>query len=213
MIIMRKLLAAPILLLPVIYFYALQVTDSESVAEAQSVTSAEEIIADVRNLSHTEVDLDNIAVTPSADEVKTSVKSAVPQAKKPLRRKVRKQIADDFQKAPKLVAEKSDVNKVAKSINPKKTPVKERNFSNPKENRWIKGSDAELARFGMSKKSSDDECSNDIEDCAQRRKDQSVSLVGVVVKTDRLISNPTSSLDGDVKQGNYNDYLPGLYVK
>lgn len=205
---MRKLFVVSFFLLPVIYFYGLQATDSETQAGAQSQTSADEIRSTAIELSRKLVT--NDAAAPEAVVLEKPQVAAKPTPK--LRRKAPKKAQASLQKAPALKAASDDSVAKNKSINPKKTPIKDRNFGNPKDDRWLKDN-SELARFGMAKKSNDIGCSNEIEDCAKRRKDQNISIVGVVVQTDRLVSTPTDSLDGEVKQGNYNDYLPGLYVK
>jgi hypothetical protein len=195
---MRKFLIVGFLVLPLLYVYGLRFTVDEDQVKADSQTedSQEQEDAVRANLNHLRA------------TVPTSKESVKPAPK--LRRKQVTKPQASLPQAPKLTASQKDVERKAKPTLPQKTPISQRNFDNPMAKRWI---DTRGGRFDLSKKTVNTACNNEREDCAQRRKDQDVALVGIVVKTDKLVSNPTKAVEGNVKQGSYDEYLPGIYVE
>jgi hypothetical protein len=78
--------------------------------------------------------------------------------------------------------------------------------------RWIDDLSGPKARLSMGKARQDDGCS--IRNACERKPaPKDISLVGVVVKSDKLLKRPRQPLEGRVMQGNYVDETPAVYVE
>jgi len=138
--------------------------------------------------------------------------AARPAKKVAVRRKARKSQGRVLPKAPKFkTAKVDDAEESVEAI--KKRERVNRNFSNPMEERWIDELSGQRVQFDMGKTKVESTCSSVADNCENRRKDNEVSIVGVVVNTDRMMKNPLKSLDGKVKNGRYDDYTPAVYLK
>ncbi len=79
--------------------------------------------------------------------------------------------------------------------------------------RWIEDLSGQRVRIEMGKKSNEDACAAAYANCERPNAPKDISVAGVVVKTQKLVADPTTSLDGQVRQGNYVDGTPAVYVK
>ena len=205
---MKKIIIGTLIVLPLIALLVFNSTDSENTLEATPTTTSTEV------LDTAPIAIKQAAKKPVHLEKQIVVAKKIKAKKVKLRRVKKEIVKNELHPAPQLIparVKKLNLDDSKKSLQAQKTPKKDRNFDNPRSNRWLI-QNSELAKFNMQKSPEDNGCSNAIEDCVQKRKDQQVTLVGVVVTTDKLSKTPLNSVRGDLNQGHYDNYLPGIYI-
>lgn len=88
-----------------------------------------------------------------------------------------------------------------------------KNMINPKDSRWIAELSGQKARLNMGVQSTDISCDDDYRLCERTEDKKEVLVGGMVVKAERLVSNPTRSMDGEMARGHYVKKTPAVYVK
>lgn len=108
--------------------------------------------------------------------------------------------ADDYNHVP---ADKEQALKVQNA----------KNIINPADSRWISELSGQKAKLKMGVQGTDISCDDDYRLCERTEDKKEVLVGGMVVKAERLVSNPTRSLDGQVARGHYVKKTPAVYVK
>jgi hypothetical protein len=88
-----------------------------------------------------------------------------------------------------------------------------KNMINPKDSRWIAELSGQKAKLNMGVKTTDISCDDDYRLCERTEDKKEVLVGGMVVKAERLVSNPTRSMDGEMARGHYVKKTPAVYVK
>jgi hypothetical protein len=88
-----------------------------------------------------------------------------------------------------------------------------KNMINPVDSRWISELSGQKAKLKMGVQGTDISCDDDYRLCERTEDKKEVLVGGMVVKAERLVSNPTRSMDGQVARGHYIKKTPAVYVK
>jgi hypothetical protein len=88
-----------------------------------------------------------------------------------------------------------------------------KNMINPADSRWISELSGQKAKLKMGVQGTDISCDDDYRLCERTEDKKEVLVGGMVVKAERLVSNPTRSMDGQVARGHYIKRTPAVYVK
>jgi len=88
-----------------------------------------------------------------------------------------------------------------------------KNIINPADSRWIGELSGQKAKLKMGMQGTDISCDDDYRLCERTEDKKEVLVGGMIVKAERLVSNPTHSMDGQVGRGHYVKKTPAVYVK
>jgi len=190
---MRKLIIGILFVLPLIALIIFNSSTTENRTDAMPTTTSAEVL-ETAPIAMKQVE----TISESSQKEVTSVDKKKSKKVK-LHRQAQKVVKNELHPAPNLTpakAKKVDLENNKKSLQANNVPKKDRNFDNPLSDRWL-NQNSEIAKFDMQNTPKEQGCSNAIEDCVQKRKDQQVTLVGVVVTTDKLSKNPLNSVRGD----------------
>lgn len=92
-------------------------------------------------------------------------------------------------------------------------PKNVRNLSNPKDERWIKELSGQRAKLNMGVARTNLNCDEDYRLCDRSESNKDVLVGGMVVKSERLVNNPTHPIDGQLVRGHFVRKTPAVYVK
>jgi len=88
-----------------------------------------------------------------------------------------------------------------------------KNIVSPADSRWISELSGQKAKLNMGVQAIDVSCDDDYRLCDRTDDKREVLLGGMVVKAERLVSNPSRSMDGQLMRGHYVKKTPAIYVK
>lgn len=107
----------------------------------------------------------------------------------------------------------SDYNLTAADADNTIKPQNSKNMINPADGRWINELSGQRAKLKMGVAGTDLSCDQDYRMCDRPEDKQEVLVGGLIVKSERLVSNPTRSMDGQLVRGHYAKKTPAVYVK
>lgn len=164
------------------------------------------------SLSH----LRQVANAPKT-QFKKYTKTKTPRAQRPIRRRTAAAERAELQKLGLAPASKD--LRLAAETTETRTPVKMpsalpgQSIVSPMAGRWVDTLSGPKARLDMGIKDRQDTCATEYSHCARRGSSSDVKLTGVVVKTERLVQNPSRPIGGKLRTGGYVDETPAVYVE